>query len=174
MLVRIVIFASLAAVLATQVPALFDKDEQPAGKSGTIVNSSVSKSATQVALPQGSMRLKADAQGHYFGDFKFNGKPVRGVIDTGATYVAINESLARRLGYGGNQLDFRYTVNTANGQAKVAHIMLDRIEIGTIRVRNVDAMVSRDEALSDTLVGVSFLNKLASYSVIEGTLNLKQ
>lgn len=174
MLVRIVIFASLAAVLATQVPALFDKEEQRANASGTIANRSVSEGATQIVLPQGSMRLKADAQGHYSGDFKFNGKPVRGLIDTGATYVAINESLARRLGYSGNQLDFRYTVNTANGQTKAAHITLDRVEIGSIRVRNVDVLVSRDEALSNTLIGMSFLNKLASYSAVDGTLNLKQ
>ena len=173
MLVRIVIFASLAAVLATQVPLLFESDQQPAEASAAIPNAA-SQKPQQIALPQGSMRLKADSRGHYSGDFKFNGKPVRGLIDTGATYVAINESLARRLGYSGNQLDFRYTVTTANGQTKAAHIKLDRIEIGSIRVRDVDALVSRDDALSDTLVGMSFLRKLGSYGVADGTLNLKQ
>jgi len=131
--------------------------------------------AAALAIADGGMiRLQADAQGHYTGNFRMNGKPVQGLIDTGATYVALNESLARRLGFSGNQLDFRYAVNTANGQTKAAHVMLDRIEIGGIRVRSVEAFVLKDEALSGTLVGMSFLQKLASYSVADGSLSLKQ
>jgi aspartyl protease family protein len=120
------------------------------------------------------MRLQANAQGHYTGDFKINGRPVKGLIDTGATYVALNESLARRLGYSANQLDFRQAVNTANGQTKAAHVTLDRMEIGGIRVQGVEAFVLKDDALSTTLVGMSFLKKLESYSVADGSLNLKQ
>jgi aspartyl protease family protein len=67
-----------------------------------------------------------------------------------------------------------YGVNTANGQTKAAHITLDRVEIGGIRVRDVEAFVLRDTALSNTLVGMSFLKKLDSYSVADGSLNLKQ
>ncbi|MET3853067.1 aspartyl protease family protein [Rhizobium sp. OAE497] len=178
MLMRTVIFASIAAALATQVPSLFlAMSPQPAD---TPVSANyVSAAPDQAAAPSpiagsGSMRLQADAQGHFNGDFKINGKPVQGMIDTGATYVALNESLARRLGYGGNQLDFRYAVNTANGQTKAAHVTLDRMEIGGIRVQGVEAFVLRDDALSQTLVGMSFLKKLDSYSVADGALSLKQ
>ncbi|WP_086993587.1 TIGR02281 family clan AA aspartic protease [Rhizobium sullae] len=176
MLMRIVIFASIIAALATQVPSFFG-GSQP-------VADTVSASAVSTPAPQpgarppvsgnGRMHLQADARGHYTGDFKINGKPVQGLIDTGATYVALNESLARRLGYGGNQLDFRHAVNTANGQAKAAHVTLDRVEIGGIRVQDVEAFVLKDDALSTTLVGMSFLKKLESYSVADGSLNLKQ
>ena len=178
MLMRTVIFASIAAALATQVPSLFlAMSPQPAD---TPVSANyVSAAPDQAAAPSpiagsGSMRLQADAQGHFNGDFKINGKPVQGMIDTGATYVALNESLARRLGYGGNQLDFRYAVNTANGQTKAAHVTIDRMEIGGIRVQGVEAFVLRDDALSQTLVGMSFLKKLDSYSVADGALSLKQ
>ncbi|MGV2102955.1 TIGR02281 family clan AA aspartic protease [Rhizobium sp. 21-4511-3d] len=178
MLMRTVIFASIAAALATQVPSLFlAMSPQPAD---TPVSANyVSAAPDEAAAPSpiagsGSMRLQADAQGHFNGDFKINGKPVQGMIDTGATYVALNESLARRLGYGGNQLDFRYAVNTANGQTKAAHVTLDRMEIGGIRVQGVEAFVLRDDALSQTLVGMSFLKKLDSYSVADGALSLKQ
>lgn len=179
MLMRTVIFASIAAALATQVPSLFmgAAPQQPAN--GPISANYVSAAPDQTAptapyAGSGSMRLAADAQGHFNGDFKINGKPVQGMIDTGATYVALNESLARRLGYGGNQLDFRYAVNTANGQTKAAHVTLDRMEIGGIRVQGVEAFVLKDDALSQTLVGMSFLKKLDSYSVADGALSLKQ
>lgn len=172
MLVRTVIFASVAAVLATQIPTLVGK------RSGEVVASAnfVTGNAEQgrATASGGTMRLRADAQGHYSGDFRINGRQVQGLIDTGATYVALNESFARRLGYTGNQLDFRYSVDTANGKTKAAHVTLDRVEIGGIRVRDVEAFVLKDGALSSTLVGVSFLRKLASYSVADGSLSLKQ
>jgi aspartyl protease family protein len=53
-------------------------------------------------------------------------------------------------------------------------VTLDRVEIGGIRVRDVEAFVLRDDALTTTLVGMSFLRKLASYSVADGSLSLKQ
>jgi aspartyl protease family protein len=177
MLVRTVIFASIAAVLATQVPSFFGSDApRPDGQiSANFVSAAVDPAPTSAVGGTGSsMRLQADAQGHYTGDFKINGKAVSGLIDTGATYVALNESLARRLGYTAGQLDFRYSVNTANGQTKAAHLTLDRVEIGGIRVRDVEAFVLKDDALSSTLVGMSFLQKLASYSVADGSLSLKQ
>jgi aspartyl protease family protein len=147
------------------------------GSESVVSANFVTGSAGQVpaaAVNGGTMRLQADAQGHYSGDFRINGRQAQGLIDTGATYVALNESFARRLGYTGNQLDFRYSVNTANGTTKAAHVILDRVEIGGIRVRDVEAFVLKDDALSFTLVGMSFLRKLASYSVADGSLSLKQ
>ncbi|QWW67986.1 TIGR02281 family clan AA aspartic protease [Rhizobium sp. WYJ-E13] len=175
MLMRTVIFASIAAALATQVPSLLTRTTQPGNTiSANFVSTDSAPDAAATIADGGMIRLQADAQGHYTGNFRINGKPVQGLIDTGATYVALNESLARRLGFSGNQLDFRYAVNTANGQTKAAHVMLDRVEIGSIRVRSVEAFVLKDEALSGTLVGMSFLQKLASYSVADGSLSLKQ
>ncbi|EPF00274.1 TIGR02281 family clan AA aspartic protease [Rhizobium grahamii] len=173
MLVRTVIFASVAAVLATQVPSIMGKRGGEVALSANFVTGSADQ-APATAAAGGTMRLRADAQGHYSGDFKINGRPVQGLIDTGATYVALNESFARRLGYTGNRLDFRYSVDTANGQTKAAHVTLDRVEIGGIRVREVEAFVLKDDALTSTLVGMSFLKKLASYSVAGGSLSLKQ
>ncbi|SCB57937.1 aspartyl protease family protein [Rhizobium aethiopicum] len=177
MLARTVIFASIAAVLATQVPSFFGgASQQPADVlSANYVSTDTGRPiAPAPAYGGNTMRLQADAQGHYTGSFKINGKAVQGLIDTGATYVALNETLARRLGYTANQLDFRYGVNTANGRTKAAHVTLDRVEIGGIRVRNVEAFVLKDDALTTTLVGMSFLQKLASYSVADGSLSLKQ
>ncbi|MBO9192598.1 TIGR02281 family clan AA aspartic protease [Rhizobium sp. 16-449-1b] len=177
MLLRTVIFASIAAVLATQVPSFIGSTPaRPEGPiSANFVSGAIDATPTTAISGNGtSMRLQADQQGHYTGDFRINGKSVSGLIDTGATYVALNETMARRLGYTANQLDFRYSVNTANGQTKAAHIMLDRVEIGGIRVRDVEAFVLKDEALSSTLVGMSFLKKLASYAVADGSLSMKQ
>ncbi|MQB44583.1 TIGR02281 family clan AA aspartic protease [Rhizobium sp. ICMP 5592] len=175
MLVRVLVFAGIIAVAATQVPSLLNTqlatEESPAPAVDT---SSPTQQASLVSLPHGSVLLPAGVGGHYQGDFKINGRPVQGMIDTGATYVAINESTARRLGISGSDLDYRYTTQTANGPSKVALVKLDRLEIGTIRVRDVEAVVSKDGALNTTLIGMSFLKKLNSYGVENGSLRLTQ
>ncbi len=52
--------------------------------------------------------------------------------------------------------------------------MLNSVEIGRIRVENVEAIVLRDEALSGILLGMSFLKRLRHYEVANGALILTQ
>ena len=69
-------------------------------------------------------------------------------------------------------MSFNAPVGTANGTVKAARVSLDRMEIGTISVKDVDAMVLPDKSLSGMLVGMSFLGKLSSYGVEGGALRL--
>jgi len=111
-------------------------------------------------------------EGHFSADFRINGRNVRGLIDTGATYVAINTSTARNLGLGLSNSDFRHQVRTANGTTSAALVMLDRMEIGAISVDNIEAFVLEDKALSSTLIGMSFMSKLQSYRVKDNRLEM--
>jgi len=174
MFVRVLVIAGIIAVAATQVPMLVDSYNEHAAKPAPVEAVSLTPPKSEAPVSYGSVQLRADSGGHYEGDFTINGRSVHGMIDTGATYVAMNESTARSLGFSGVDLDYRYTVQTANGASKVAYIKLDRLEIGTIRVRDIDAVVAKDSALSTTLIGMSFMKKLNSYGVQNGTLLLKQ
>lgn len=116
--------------------------------------------------------LKANEQGHFTGKFRFNGKTIGALVDTGATFVTINESDARSLGIGGNELRFRYKVQTAGGEVKAARVRLKSVEIGTVSVRNVDALVLRGKTLQFPLVGMSFMKKLGSYSADDSEMKL--
>ncbi|SKA22017.1 retropepsin-like aspartic protease family protein [Consotaella salsifontis] len=118
-------------------------------------------------------RIKAGPDGHFRTDARLNGRPVPVLVDTGATYLAISEETARRVGLFVRTDDYRYTANTANGPRKVALAHLDRVEIGDIRVRDVDALVMKG-GLSETLLGMSFLKKLSRYQVENGTLELAE
>ena len=66
------------------------------------------------------------------------------------------------------------TVTTANGRAKAATARIDRIEIGPIRQRNVEAIVLEDSALSGTLIGMSFLRRLSKVEVVNGALVMQE
>ncbi|SMD09923.1 TIGR02281 family clan AA aspartic protease [Rhizobium sp. RU36D] len=168
MLLRISVFAALVVVAAVQFPAIYTKvatAPEPAQETAAPV---------MAATPSNLVTLKADGRGHYSGTFKINGKPVDGLIDTGASLVAINESTARRLGYTAATLKFEHEINTANGKTDAAYVKLSKIEIGGIRVDNVDAFVLRDNALSSTLIGMSFLKKLGGYTVNGDRMSLKR
>jgi aspartyl protease family protein len=178
MLIRTAIFAAVVVVVATQIPALLERGDSGAPSETVQQQTQRTTQAPQAVAPQaaaltpGSTVLAADGRGHFTGTFRLNGKAVPGMVDTGASLVAINESTARKLGFGVNGLDFRYEVNTANGKTDAALVVLDRVEIGNVRVRDVEAFVLRDKALADTLVGMSFLKKLKSYQVKGDSLTL--
>ncbi|CAH2400645.1 TIGR02281 family clan AA aspartic protease [Mesorhizobium escarrei] len=118
--------------------------------------------------------ITADARGHFMSAFKLNGRQVDGMIDTGATLVAINSSTARRIGISLNASDFKHQVNTANGAIKAALVTVDRLQIGKITVDGVQAVVLDDKALRTNLIGLSFLQRLERYQVENGALLLVQ
>ncbi len=118
--------------------------------------------------------IKVGPQGHFNADFRLNGRSMAAVVDTGATLVAINVSTARRIGIAISGQDFKYQVDTANGKTRAASVLIDRLQIGRITIDDVQAVVLDDSALSGTLIGASFLNRLAKYQVENGALLLVQ
>ena len=112
-----------------------------------------SQLSVQTVRLSGFERIRRDRQGHYVGDFRLNNHRVKGLIDTGATTIAINESVARRAGIFLRRDDFKYTVNTANGVVRAARATINNVQIGQIRVAEVEAAVLPDEALDVVLVG---------------------
>ncbi|MFN3549326.1 MAG: TIGR02281 family clan AA aspartic protease [Mesorhizobium sp.] len=113
-------------------------------------------------------------RGHYTAEFRLNGARIDAMIDTGATLVAINRSTAARLGLKLTAKDFKYKVDTANGPALAAAAVIDSLQIGRIRVDGVQAAVLEDKSLKQTLVGMSFLNRLSNFRVERGKLLLEQ
>jgi aspartyl protease family protein len=106
-----------------------------------------------------NVTLSADARGHFVATGSINGGSVRFLVDTGATLVALSASDARRLGI--NYLrGERGQVQTANGVAIGYRVKLDSVRIGDIEVNNVDAVVSENDAMGVTLLGMSFLNRM--------------
>ena len=167
MLGRAILIWSSAIVVAINVPSLISKGGMTAADdAGKAASMNVSYEDGRIYV------LKSNEAGHFEGKFRFNGKPLQAMIDTGATFVTMNESDARSLGYGGNDLVFKYEVMTANGKVKAARVMLKSIEIGTVAVRNVDALVVRGKQLTFPLVGMSFMQKLSSYSAQDNQMRL--
>jgi aspartyl protease family protein len=69
--------------------------------------------------------------------------------------------------------DFTGRIQTANGSARVAPVVLDEVTIGDITVRDVRAVVSEPGALSVSLLGMTFLNQLDRVDMRSGKLILQ-
>jgi len=189
MLRSIVLFV-LVSVAALAVPAIYEGDkhavgqwlslpsneDEASGRPTRVIDLAVESPVEPepAALLGRKVRLEADTRGHFIADFKLNGRSIPAMIDTGATTVAINESTARRIGLRLKTDDYRDRVNTANGVARAASVVIDRLQVGRISVDNVDAVVLDDSALRDTLIGMSFLNRLSSFQFENKDLVLAQ
>jgi aspartyl protease family protein len=96
---------------------------------------------------------------------RVNNARVTFLFDTGASSVVLTAEDARRAGVETSRLVFDVPVATANGSAMAAETRLDQIAVGPIVMRNVPAMVARRGALDESLLGMSFLERLKSYTV---------
>ena len=96
------------------------------------------------------------------------------MVDTGASLVALNEKSAARFGLRPTPGDYNATVTTANGTIKAARARPAMIDLGGLVVRDVDAMVLPDEALSENLLGLSFLSRLKRFEYANGQMVLEQ
>jgi aspartyl protease family protein len=96
---------------------------------------------------------------------RVNGARVTFLFDTGASAVVLTAADARRVGVDASDLSFHVPVATANGAAMAAEVRLDKIAVGPIVMRDVAALVARPGALSESLLGMSFLERLKSYTV---------
>ena len=117
--------------------------------------------------------LQSGAMGHYTARATINKSDIDVMVDTGASVVALSYEDAQRAGLRPNTLTFDVSVSTANGAVKAARAKLDRVEIDTVHVDNVDALVLPEGALKGTLLGMSFLSKLSSFKSENGVLTLK-
>ena len=95
------------------------------------------------------------------------------MVDTGASMIALRESAAARLGIIPRPRDYTGRTQTANGVGKAAPVRLDRVEVNGITVRDVEAVVMPDEALSVNLLGMSFLSRV-KWTHDRGRLVLEQ
>jgi len=105
-----------------------------------------------------TITLAADTRGHFVTTGAINDRPVRFVVDTGATLVALPAADAQRIG-----LDYRKgevaLTKTAAGVVPVFKVRLDKVRLGAIELHGVDGVVI-EQGLDVALLGMSFLSRV--------------
>ena len=128
------------------------------GKMVTLqLNSQIGATYSKPALPKVS--IVADSGGMFRTSGKINRATVTFLVDTGASIIALNANTADRIG-----IRFRdsvtHKVETASGVVDAFPVVLDKVSVGGVMLRNVNATVLEGEQPTDVLLGQSFLGKL--------------
>jgi aspartyl protease family protein len=126
---------------------------------------------TSSQIRQASLRKESD--GHFWATAYVNDEPVRFLVDTGASLVALTTQDARRAGIDTDKLEANAEVRTAAGRVKAAVANIDSIEIDGVTVKNVQAVVI-DKGLEYSLLGMSFLNRLEGWDVTPTAIVIRQ
>lgn len=134
--------------------------------------------AAQPALAAGATPAGAGGavpkagDGHYWAEGEVNGAPVRFLVDTGATAVALTPDDAEKLGFDLAHLRYGYSVMTAAGPARAAAVKLATVSVAGARLDDVDALVI-EKGLDASLLGMSYLGRLSSFQATRQALFLR-
>ncbi|QFU18130.1 TIGR02281 family clan AA aspartic protease [Microvirga thermotolerans] len=126
-----------------------------------------------VVTDKGEVVAARRTDGGFILNGRVNGRETRFVFDTGASTVVLRAEHAADFGFKERELNFSIPVATANGVALAAPVTIRSLTVGSITEHDVPALVTRSGALHANLLGMSFLERLASYEVRGNRLILR-
>ncbi|WP_295444054.1 TIGR02281 family clan AA aspartic protease [Sphingorhabdus sp. EL138] len=148
----VAIFAALFAIFSFRFEFIGIWERVKADISGTS-GQSVSSEAIE---------LRRQDDGHYWLMVDINGKPVRFMVDSGATITAINATTALETGVEAD--GYPIILSTANGRVAAKRANVRSLTVGPHRIENHPVVVS--ERFGDVnLLGMNFLNRMQSWRV---------
>ncbi len=114
----------------------------------------------RVARPEivdgiGIVVIERSRDQHFYVAGAINGTPVTFLIDTGATIVTVNDTIARRVGLPHGA---PIVIDTAAGRVAARVVPSATIQVGGIRVEGIRVGIS--DAGPAALLGQNFLNKV--------------
>jgi aspartyl protease family protein len=119
------------------------------------------------------VKIRRRLDGHFTANVEVNGKSISMIVDTGASSIVLRPQDARKAGIDIDGLTYRIPVLTANGRAMAARVRLKSVAIGPLDRTKVEALVARPGALTQSLLGMSFLSRLRSYEFSGDFLTLR-
>lgn len=98
--------------------------------------------------------MRQSNNGHYFVDGSINDQNLNFVIDTGATVVAIPQSIANAAGLACQR---QTMAQTANGLTRTCTTVIKKLKFGTFTLTNVEASIAPN--LGQPLLGMNVLRQ---------------
>jgi len=112
-----------------------------------------------VSSEPSSVTLYANSAGHHLADGQINGVPIKFIVDTGATSIAMNSSDAKRAG-----IDYKkgaqIQVHTANGNVVAYQVVINTLKLGSVTLHQLDGVVLEGSSPAVVLLGMSALSRL--------------
>jgi aspartyl protease family protein len=159
-----------SAVYAGVIAAYVQRDQLEVVLDRVIGEVSPGRPAVNAA---GEVVVARRANGSFTIIGRVNQREARFLFDTGASTVVLTAETAAAAGFKPESLNFSVPVMTANGRTLAAPITIEILSVGPIVQRKVRALVARPGVLPENLLGMSFLEGLASYEVRGSRLILR-
>ncbi len=165
----------IGLALALVLGYSFRDDVQSLGRriTGELMPPGEAQSVGSASIGEQAIRIRKRSDGHFIARGTVNGADMTMMVDTGASTVVLKPTDARAAGIDLDALTYSVPVRTANGTAYAAAVRIKRMAIGGIVVDEVEALVSKPGALSESLLGMSFLKRLRSYEFSGDFLTLR-
>lgn len=119
-----------------------------------------------------TLRLNLQEDGHYWVRANVNGKPVRFMIDSGATTTTLSQASAWAAGIKPSSA-FPVLVETANGTVELQRAEINVLIVGSIVQRDATVLIGNEGLGHVNLLGMSFLSSLKGWRVEGSTLILE-
>jgi len=133
---------------------LIDGNEQEFQLGAAVTSSKAGRSGKQ------SVNISRNRDGMYFSTGTINDVAVKFLVDTGATYIAINSILANRLGIDYRSKGKANQARTASGIVTAWQLKLDKVTLGDVELLHVEAAVIEGSFPNQPLLGMSFLSRV--------------
>ena len=148
----IAIFATLFAIFSFRFEFIGIWERVKADISGT-AGQNISSEAIE---------LRRQDDGHYWLMVDINGKPLRFMLDSGATMTAINATTASEVGVEAD--GYPIILSTANGRITAKRGVVRSLSVGPHSIENHQVVVS--ERFGDVnVLGMNFLNSMQGWRV---------
>jgi aspartyl protease family protein len=121
---------------------------------------------------QSAVVLAKQVDGHYYADATANGQPLRLMVDTGASVVALTAADAQRLGLFWNHSELQTIGRGVNGDVTGKAIQIAEMRVGGLTATNVNAVIIPD-GLDVSLLGQSFLSQVGNVSIAGDQMTLR-
>jgi len=115
---------------------------------------------------------KNHRDGQFWADATVNSGYVRFLVDTGASAVALTTEDAQKAGIRLHELTYDVPIRTAGGRNMAARVNLKSIAVGSITLRNVEALII-PEGLETSLLGMTYLGQLQKVEATPSALLLR-
>ena len=135
-------FLLLAGILSAMVPSGRSTNSvPPAEKPARLDSEPASSSSNSAPSPWGEIALRRENDGHFYADVQINGSPIRALVDTGASGIALSRDDARRAGLAISAGMFEVVGKGADGDVHGEFVRLDRVSLGPKTVEGAPAVV---------------------------------
>lgn len=107
-------------------------------------------------ISAGKVTITPDKYGHYYIDGYINNSPVKFMLDTGATWVAVPANVATQINLKGH---YPVTVKTAAGEVTGSLTRLDTLAFADFKFQNIKAVIVPADDENIVLLGMNILSK---------------